>query len=75
MIGRASNWGLIRKRTYSKLIESQNVNHFHFELLPSEMKNVCSVSLFEKLTIKGKISLIWSPNFAVFVLKNKNVLK
>jgi len=51
------------------------VNHFHFELLPSEMKNVCSVSLFEKLIIKGKISLIWSPNFAEFVLKNKNVLK
>ena len=49
------------------------MNHFHFELLPGEMKNVCSVSLFEKLTIKGKISLIRSPNFAVFVLKNKNV--
>lgn len=74
LIGRASNWGL-RKRTYSKLIESQNVNHFHFELLPSEMKNVSTVSLFEKLTIKGKISLIWSPNFAVFVLKKRNVLK
>ena len=58
LIGRASNWGL-KKRTYSKLIENQNVNHFHFELFPSEMKNVCSVSLFEKLTIKGKISLIW----------------
>ena len=75
LLGRASNWGLIRKQTYSKLIESQNVNHFHSELLPSKMKNVCSVSLSEKLTIKGTISLIWTPNFAVFVLKNKNVLK
>ena len=32
-------------------------------------------SLLEKLTIKCKIGLIWSSKFAVFVLKNKNVLK